>query len=68
MSKVDAYEQKIVKAFESGKLKSVAKKNGLKKLKAAARATAIKDRRVNNACAKGNVPANPTSGTRSLKA
>lgn len=47
MPKVDAYEQEILKAFEHGKLKSVATKSELEKLKAAARATAIKDRRVN---------------------
>ena len=47
MSKVDAYEQEILSAFESGKLRSVATKAELEKLKAAARATAVKDRRVN---------------------
>lgn len=47
MPRVDAYEQEILKAFESGKLKSVATKSELEKFKAAARATAIKDRRVN---------------------
>jgi predicted DNA binding CopG/RHH family protein len=47
MSKVDAYEQEILKAFEKGKLKSVATRSELEKFKAAARATAIKDRRVN---------------------
>lgn len=47
MSKVDAYELEILNAFEKGKLKSVATKGELEKFKAAARATAIKDRRVN---------------------
>ena len=47
MSKLDAYELKVLSAFEKGKLKSVATKSELEKLKAAARATAIKDRRVN---------------------
>ncbi len=47
MPKIDAYEQEILKAFEKGKLKSVATKSELARLKAAARATAIKDRRVN---------------------
>ena len=46
MSKVDAYEQEILTAFEQGRLKSVATKAELAKLKAAARATALKDRRV----------------------
>lgn len=47
MSKVDAYEQEILTAFEQGRLKSVATKAERAKLKAAARATAVKDRRVN---------------------
>ena len=47
MSKIDAYERKILEFFEKGKLKSVATKSEIEKLKAAARATAIKDRRVN---------------------
>jgi len=47
MSKIDAYERKILESFEKGKLRSVATKSELEKLKAAARATAIKDRRVN---------------------
>jgi predicted DNA binding CopG/RHH family protein len=47
MSKVDAYELEVLTAYEKGKLKSVATKAELAKLKAAARATAIKDRRVN---------------------
>jgi predicted DNA binding CopG/RHH family protein len=47
MSKVDVYELEVLTAYEKGKLKSVASKAELAKLKAAARATAIKDRRVN---------------------
>jgi len=47
MSTLDSYELKILQAFEKGQLKSVATKVELEKLKAAARATAIKDRRVN---------------------
>ena len=47
MPKIDAYEQEVLKAFENDKLKSVATKSELGKFKAAARATAIKDRRVN---------------------
>ncbi len=47
MSKLDAYEREVLGAFEKGKLKSVATKGELEKLKAAARATAVKDRRVN---------------------
>lgn len=47
MSKVDNYEAEILKTLEEGRLKSVATKAELERLKAAARATAIKDRRVN---------------------
>ena len=47
MSKLDAYEREVLVAYESGKLTSIATKRELEKLKAAARATAIKDRRVN---------------------
>lgn len=47
MSTLDAYELKVLRAFEKGQLKSVATKAELEKLKAAAKATAIKDRRVN---------------------
>ena len=47
MPKIDPYEQEVLTAFEKGQLKSVATKTELAKFKAAARATAIKDRRVN---------------------
>lgn len=47
MSKIDAYEQEILTAFDKGLLKSVATKAELEKFKAAARATAVKDKRVN---------------------
>lgn len=47
MPKIDAYELEILDAFEKGKLKSVATKAELAELKAAARATALKDGRVN---------------------
>ena len=47
MAKIDAYEKEILTAFEKGCLKSVASKGELQKLKDAARATAVKDRRVN---------------------
>ncbi len=47
MSKIDAYEQEILMAFDKGLLKSVATKAVLEKFKAAARATAVKDKRVN---------------------
>ena len=46
MPKIDNYESGILDAYEKGKLKSVAPKSELEKLREAARATAIKDRRV----------------------
>ena len=47
MSTIDPYEREILAAYENGELKSVATKVELAKFKAAARATAIKDKRVN---------------------
>ena len=47
MTHPDPIENEIIEAVESGKLKSVASKAELNRLRAAARATAIKDRRVN---------------------
>ena len=55
MPKIDAYEHEILSAFEKGQLKSVATKAELAKLKAAARATAIKDRRVNIRLSSGDL-------------
>lgn len=50
MPKTDAYESELLSAFEKGALKSVATKAELSRLKAAARATAVKDRRSISAC------------------
>ncbi|QIM51113.1 hypothetical protein [Hydrogenophaga crocea] len=47
MPKLDAYESDLLAAFEKGQLRSVATRNELAKARAAARATSIKDRRVN---------------------
>jgi len=47
MSKLDPYELQILQAYEKGKLGSVASKAELQRLRESARATAIKDRRVN---------------------
>ena len=55
MPKLDNYEREILGAHEAGQLKSVATKAGLAKLKAAARATAIKDRRVNIRLSSGDL-------------
>ena len=45
--KLDSYETEVLQAYESGKLRPIATKAELARLRAAARATAIKDRRVN---------------------
>lgn len=47
MTQPDPFDVEIIEAYEAGKLKSVASKAELNRLKAAARSTAIKDRRVN---------------------
>ena len=55
MPRIDVYEREILNAFEKGKLKSVATKAELSKFRAAARATAIKDRRVNIRLSSGDL-------------
>ncbi|MBH1962263.1 MAG: hypothetical protein I8H82_06620 [Rhodocyclales bacterium] len=55
MPKIDAYEHDVLTAFEKGQLKSVATKAELAKFKAAARATSIKDRRVNIRLSSGDL-------------
>lgn len=55
MPKIDAYENEVLTAFDAGQLKSVATKAELAKFKAAARATAIKDRRVNIRLSSGDL-------------
>jgi len=47
MPKTDVFEKDIHSAYEDGRLRSVATRAELAKFKSAARATAIKDRRVN---------------------
>lgn len=47
MSGSDTYESELLAAYDKGALKSITTKAELSKFKAAARATAIKDRRVN---------------------
>lgn len=47
MATLDTYESEILDAYEAGKLAATGTKAELARLKAAARATAIKDRRVN---------------------
>jgi predicted DNA binding CopG/RHH family protein len=55
MNKLDAEEMDLLGAFERGELKSVASKAELALYKAAARATAIKDRRVNIRLSSGDL-------------
>lgn len=55
MAKTDYDEVDILAAFEKGQLKSVATKAELAKFKAAARATALKDRRVNIRLSSGDL-------------
>lgn len=47
MSKLDPYELEVLGAYESGKLKPIASKAELQRMRTAARATSIKDKRVN---------------------
>ncbi len=53
--KLDAFETDVLTAFEAGELASVASKEELEKLRAAARATGTKDRRVNIRLASADV-------------
>ena len=55
MKKLDAYEEEVTKAYEAGKLKSIASKSELAKFKAAARSTAVKDKRVNIRLSSGDL-------------
>jgi predicted DNA binding CopG/RHH family protein len=55
MPKTDAYEAEVLSAFERGALKSVATRAELARFKSAARATAIKDRRVNIRLSSGDL-------------
>ncbi|HEY2737670.1 MAG TPA: hypothetical protein VGK45_04645 [Thermoanaerobaculia bacterium] len=55
MPKIDEDELEILSAYENGKLESVATKSELARLKAAARATALKDRRVNIRLSSGDL-------------
>ncbi|MCU0810485.1 MAG: hypothetical protein MUE59_05515 [Thiobacillaceae bacterium] len=55
MPKIDDYENEVLTAFDRDQLKSVASKAELAKFKAAARATALKDRRVNIRLSSGDL-------------
>lgn len=47
MPKADQYDAELLAAYEKGALRSIATKTELSRFRAVARATAIKDRRVN---------------------
>jgi predicted DNA binding CopG/RHH family protein len=55
MPKIDRYESDLLAAYDKGSLESVATKSELSMFKAAARATAIKDRRVNIRLSSGDL-------------
>ena len=55
MPEIDAYELEVLDAFQKGKLRSVATRAELARFKAAARATAIKDRRINIRLSSGDL-------------
>jgi predicted DNA binding CopG/RHH family protein len=55
MPKIGDYENEVLAAFDKSQLKSVASKAELAKFKAAARATAIKDRCVNIRLSSGDL-------------
>lgn len=55
MPKIDPYERRVLAAFDRGELESVATKAELARFKSAARATAIKDRRINIRLSSGDL-------------
>ena len=55
MRKIDPYERLVLGAFDKGRLESVATKGEVAKLRSAARATAIKDRRINIRLSSGDL-------------
>ncbi len=55
MPTIDEYEIEILNAYEKGELKSIATKSELAKFKAAARTTAVNDRRVNIRLSSGDL-------------
>ena len=54
-TQIDHEESELLQAFEQGELKSIASKSELAKFKAAARATGLKDRRVNIRLSSGDL-------------
>ena len=55
MTPLDEYESDILRAYEAGEFESVATRDELERLRAAARATAAKDKRVNIRLSSGDL-------------
>ena len=55
MKNIDSFEMEISESFERGEFTSIATKTELEKFKMAARATAIKDKRVNIRLSSGDL-------------
>ena len=55
MKNIDSFEMEIIESFEKGEFESIATKTELEKFKMAARATAIKDKRVNIRLSSGDL-------------
>ena len=55
MAELDAYETEVLESYERGDLQSLATPDERARIKAAARATAIKDRRVNIRLSSGDL-------------
>lgn len=55
MIKLDPYEQEILKDYEEGRLSATGSKAEITKLRSAARATAVKDKRVNIRLSSGDL-------------
>jgi len=55
MPRTDNYEDEVLSAYDRGELRSVATREELARFRAAARATGIKDRRVNIRLSSGDL-------------
>ena len=55
MGNIDIFEAEILESFEKGEFQSVASKTEIAQFRAAARATAIKDKRVNIRLSSGDL-------------
>ena len=55
MENIDPFEAEILESFEKGEFTSIATKTELEKFKFAARATAIKDKRINIRLSSGDL-------------